>query len=412
LRQQLILLLSAKETTMSLTVNWQPAMASDCLFTSNAGLAGKTGKLNIGSARQNSSSLPTDPAQAAGAGQKITMEDFLSALRNNLPRPDRKDENGEAGEVEPLVNAFASTIKQLEEAYGKSVADMAMAAITRGIEAGGGSDRNMTGVLSEVFNKIALDPTLKGKNIELNKKMTGRTLKEDDNWRAEGLTRMLNSGLDFYAPGQPGLAKALGDFYFTGQNDNAAGKKFTLNWNEAEQAYEVRLVAHASKSEITAASGDMAGRQNPESLRPLNYPPEAYADGRQYGDLKPEWYLATKMAFLTAQLNPGQGSGNMMEAITGIVNGDPEYKPTDKMLAAIDLYARYLEDKNSAWTAINEFRRNHWDAFKGLSNLDHLSENELAEYETLSNNWFEVNTIYNRKSDKLYAEILADMKKF
>jgi hypothetical protein len=396
---------------MSLTINWQPAADSNLLFANKAGLASQIGKLNIASPHRNSSPPQTDAVPVTVAAPKITMEDFLSAIRDNLPSLGMKGKNGAAKAVEPLVNAFESTIKQLAEAYGENAADMAMEAITRGIAAGGASDRNMTGVLSEVFNKIALDSTLKGKHMELTKKMTGRTPGEDDNNFADGLIRMLNSGLNFYSPGQPGLAKALGDLYFAEQNDNSTIKKFTLNWNEAEQTYGVKLVTHAYKGELTATSDNMRGLRDPEALRSLNYPLEAYVDERQYGDLKPEWYLAKKVAFLMARLNPEQGSGNVMETITGIANGDIEYKPTDKMLAAVDLYAKYLEDKNRAWTAINEFRGNHSGAFRGLTNLDNLTQDELAEYETLSNNWFEVHTIYNQKSDKLYTEILEEMKK-
>ncbi|MDR1396671.1 MAG: hypothetical protein LBJ14_02930 [Desulfarculales bacterium] len=166
------------------------------------------------------------------------MDGFLSTLRDNLTRLDMKDGNLKSKDIEPLLRAFAATVNQLDEAYGKGVADMAMNEIARGIAAGGASDSNMTGVLSAVFNKIALDPTLKGTNNNLTQKLTGNA--ENGDWWAGGLVRILNTGSRFGAEGEAGLARALSDFYGNdvmavdskGEEYCSASttKKFTLNW--------------------------------------------------------------------------------------------------------------------------------------------------------------------------------------
>ena len=384
---------------MSLSINWQQGMAANSPFAIDA--ANQIGKLNTKAVSLiDSSNLRTNGLDSVSTTASISMDDFLSTIRDNLLSLNMQDNNGQAKDVAPLVQAFKSTINQLEEAFGKSVADMARSAIAQGIESEGASDDNMTAVLSDVFNKIALDSTLKGKNIELTKEMTGRTPTEDDEWFSQGLTRMLNAG---------GLTKALSNFYLTEQNDSLTTKKFTLNWSERHKAYGVRLVTdNYYNAGIKDDREDNTGR--PEALRTLNYPPEAYVDGRMHGDLKSEWHVATKLAFLMAQSGPAPERGNLMDTIEGIINGSIEYEKSDNILQAVDLYSRFVEDKNGALAAINEFRGNHKEAFGRQISLGNLTESELAEYNTLNEKWSDIHQGYNQKSNELYVKILAEMK--
>ena len=384
---------------MSLTVNWQQGITAQSPFANGLGSTDKVGKLNTTSATHVKEST-IDKADAVSTTTNISMGDFLSTLRDNLLNLEMKDSYGKAKDVEPLITAFESTINQLEEAFGKGVAEMAMNTIAQGIESGGASDANMTNVLSSIFNEIALDPTLKGKHIELTERMTGIGSTENDDWVSQGLTRMLNSGR---------LTKALSDFYLTEQDGSLSSKKFTLDWSKQAQAYGLKLITeNYYNGEIK--NGMEGDTENSEALTALHYPPEAYIDGRIYGDLKSEWYVATKLASFMAQNNPDQARGNFMDTIEGIINGSIKSEKSNHILQAEDLYSKFVEDKNRALEAINEFRSNHKNAFGAQITSTSLTESELTEYNALNEKWSNIHQEYNQKSNELYSKILAEVK--
>ena len=190
---------------MSLSINWQQGMAGNSPFA--IGAENQIGKLNTKAVSLiDSSNLRTNGLDSVSAAANISMDDFLSTIRDNLLSLNMQDNNGQAKDVAPLVQAFKSTINQLEEAFGKSVADMA------------------------------------------------------------------------------------------------------------------------------------------------------------------------------------------------------------NILQAVDLYSRFVEDKNGALAAINEFRGNHKEAFGRQVSLGNLTESELAEYNTLNEKWSDIHQGYNQKSNELYVKILAEMK--
>jgi hypothetical protein len=397
------------------------------------------------------------------------MDEFLAILRDNLTRLNLKDNAGEARAAEPLLKAFGSTINMLAEEYGQAAADMAMTAIARGIEAGGASDANMTGVLSRVFSQIALDPTLKGKNSGLTQKLTGSAPADEADWQAGGLLRILNTGSRFGADGEGGLAQALSDFYGTetveadkqGRAYISAwsGKKFTLSWSEQDQAYGIKLVTtdynrsegssdeyvstrlkHLSPS-VSVLVGSSRIRQEDGSYAEseweitdqnehlisvpvgkdaakgkqagfgaggeIFFPPVAVKQEDGSYEVESEWEMAYLQAeiMLRTQARPGMGR---YELTVGIIDGSIKYKPTEKMLEYEDLFIRKkLEDARAC-----EYAMSFLQPYNGFLNLSvffaSASEEEKAAYSAAFDNYMQ---IYRQNEAELYAlkqEILAE----
>jgi hypothetical protein len=404
------------EALVNLTINRQQAGASYSPLAARFALAEPIGKLNLNlTSIQDSVALPGNSADSVSAG--ISLDDFLSMLADNLTR--LQEETGAAKKIEPLLSAFASAISQLAEAYGQAVADRAVTAIAQGIEQGGASEANMTRVLGNVFNEIALDSTLKGKHMELTQKMTGRTPGEDDNNFADGLIRMLNSGLNFYAPGQPGLAKALGDFYLTPPQDDddiVSNKRFSPAWSSADQAFGLKLVTDKQKV-VTPESADRAYLAY-GSL----YFPEAHDFSENVLGYKPEWYAARMQAGFMATINYDRHQIEqrkfIVETTYGIVSGRIEYTPTEKMRERVDLFIEYREYYNTYQADSNKY----WEPGKAGSTfkegvvgveyesvfLTHLSQEEKDAYKELMDSHAEKLKEYGRKFDELYAQALEE----
>jgi hypothetical protein len=118
---------------MNLTINGQQTAASYAPVTAWFAPAEPIGKLNTNSTPvQGSAALPGNSDDSLAIAAYISMDDFLFTIRTRLQ--EKNDPTGKTKNIEPLVSAFASAMTQLEEAYGKPVADMAMTAIAQGKE--------------------------------------------------------------------------------------------------------------------------------------------------------------------------------------------------------------------------------------------------------------------------------------
>ncbi|MDR1397745.1 MAG: hypothetical protein LBJ14_08440, partial [Desulfarculales bacterium] len=111
---------------MSLIINWQQGEANHALFAYGLGSADQAGKLHIASSPSLQRGKEIDSAAASAniglpdevtVSAGITMDGFLSTLRDNLTNLDMKDGNLKSKDIEPLLRAFAATVNQLDEAF-------------------------------------------------------------------------------------------------------------------------------------------------------------------------------------------------------------------------------------------------------------------------------------------------------